>query len=380
MAGLYRDVNTITLIPNLDNIMSTNRTHNFSAGPAALPLDVLKKAQEEFLDYRGTGTSIIEMSHRGPEYTEVDRQARERLSRVFGLDDDFEILLYHGGASLQFLMVPYNFMYGKTADYINTGTWSKKAIKEAKVFGDVHVAFSSEDSNFTRIPSDEELSFSGKGEYVHFTSNNTIFGTQYPKEPNSDGLPLACDASSDFLSRPVDIKRYGVLYAGAQKNAGPAGLGIVILRKDVLEKARKENVSSMLSYPVQVGTLFNTPPVFGIYIFNYVLDWIEKKGGVKAMERLNREKARLLYKEIDRDDFYRGTAEKDSRSLMNVTFRLKDESLEKTFLEASKEADMNGLKGHRSVGGIRASIYNACPKESVDALVSFMQEFRRTHG
>jgi phosphoserine aminotransferase len=360
--------------------MNQKRVHNFSAGPAALPLEVLQKAQEELADYRGAGASIVEMSHRGPEYTEIDQQARDRLRRMLGLTDDFEILFYQGGASLQFLMVPYNFNYGKTADYINTGAWSKKAIKEAKVFGDVHVAFTSEDSNFNRIPSDDELKFSGKGEYVHFTSNNTIFGTQFRKEPASDGLPLACDASSDFLSRPLDIKRYGVLYAGAQKNAGPAGLTIVILRKDLLEKARTENVSSMLSYPVQVGTLFNTPPVFGVYIFNYVLEWLEGKGGLDAMDRLNQEKAAILYDEIDRDDFFYGTAEKGSRSLMNVTFRLKDESMEKTFIEESKKADMSGLKGHRSVGGFRASIYNACPRESVEALVDFMREFRRKHG
>lgn len=360
--------------------MSLKRSHNFSAGPAILPLEVLEKAQNELSDYRNSGSSIIEMSHRGPEYTEVDRQARERLSRILGLDDNFEILFYQGGASLQFLMVPYNFNYKKTADYINTGSWSKKAIKEAKVFGNVHVAYSSENKNFTMVPEDHELIFSGKGEYVHFTSNNTIFGTQFRREPASDGLPLACDASSDFLSRPVDIKRYGVLYAGAQKNAGPAGLTIVILRKDLLKKARSENTSSMLSYPTQVGTLFNTPPVFGVYIFNYVLEWIESKGGLEALDKLNREKAAILYQEIDRDDFYRGTAEKESRSLMNVTFRLQDEELEKTFLEASKKENMSGLKGHRSVGGIRASIYNACPRESVEALVKFMQDFRKQHG
>ncbi len=360
--------------------MTQKRAHNFSAGPAVLPLEVLQKVQSEFTDYRGSGSSLIEMSHRGPEYTEVDRQARERLSRILGLGDEFEILFYQGGASLQFLMVPYNFNTGKTADYINTGSWSKKAIKEAKVFGNVHIAYSSEETNFNKVPKDEELKFSGKGEYVHFTSNNTIFGTQYHKEPASDGLPLACDASSDFLSRPRDIKRYGVLYAGAQKNAGPAGLTIVILRKDFLEKARTENVSSMLSYPTQVGTLFNTPPVFGVYIFNYVLEWIENKGGLEAIDRLNRKKAGLLYEELDRDDFYKGTAEKESRSLMNVTFRLQNEELEKTFIEESKEAGMSGLKGHRSVGGIRASIYNACPMESVEALVAFMQDFRKKHG
>lgn len=360
--------------------MTLKRAHNFSAGPAALPLEVLEKAQKEFVDYRGAGSSIIEMSHRGPEYTEVDQLARERLTKLLGLGDDFEILFYQGGASLQFMMVPYNFMVDKTADYINTGSWSKKAMKEAKLFGKVHTAFSSEETNFNRIPDDKELTFSGEGEYAHFTSNNTIYGTQFPQEPASDQLPLVCDASSDFLSRPLDIKRYGVLYSGAQKNAGPAGLTIVVLKKDFLEKARRENVSSMLSYPTQVGTLYNTPPVFGVYIFNYVMEWIENKGGLEAIDKRNREKAGILYNEIDRDDFYHGTAEKSSRSLMNVTFRLQNEELEKAFLEQSKEAGMSGLKGHRSVGGVRASIYNACPKESVEALVSFMQEFRQTNG
>lgn len=360
--------------------MTIQRANNFSAGPAVLPLEVLQKAQEEMLNYRGSGSSIIELSHRGPEYTEVDRMARERLTRILGLGDDFEILFYQGGASLQFMMIPYNFMFGKTADYINTGTWSKKAIKEAKIFGDVHVAFTSEETNFSRVPTDDELKFSGKGEYLHFTSNNTIFGTQFKKEPASDGMLLACDASSDFLSKPLDMSRYGVLYAGAQKNAGPAGVTIVILRKELLEKARRENVSSMLSYPVQVGTLYNTPPVFGVYIFQYVLEWIEEKGGLEAMDKMNHDKAALLYDEMDKDDFFRGTAENASRSLMNVTFRLKEEDLEKTFIEESKKAGLSGLKGHRSVGGMRASIYNACPTTSVEALVSFMQEFRRKYG
>ncbi|MDI6401388.1 3-phosphoserine/phosphohydroxythreonine transaminase [Balneolaceae bacterium ANBcel3] len=360
--------------------MKPNRAHNFSAGPAALPYEVLQKAHKELLDYRGAGASIIEMSHRGPEYTEIDLSARKRLKALLGMDDDFEILFLQGGASLQFMMVPYNFMFQKTADYINTGVWSKKAIKEAHLFGDVHVAFSSEDTGFDRVPEDQQIKLSGKGEYAYFTSNNTIYGTQYAKEPNCGELPLVCDASSDFLSKPLDIKKYGVLFAGAQKNAGPAGLTVVILRKDFLEKARKENVSSMLSYPVQTGTLFNTPPVFGVYIFNYVLEWIEEKGGLSAMDIYNQEKAAILYDEIDKDDFYRGNAHKDSRSLMNVTFRLPSEELEKKFILESGQSGLSGLKGHRSAGGIRASIYNACPKESVEALVSFMQAFRAKNG
>lgn len=358
-----------------------HRAHNFSAGPAVLPLEVLQKVQSELVDYRGAGSSIMEMSHRGPEYTEVDRMARERLSKLMGLGDDFEILFLQGGASTQFMTVPYNYLgEGKSADYINTGSWSKKAIKEAKILGDVHIAFSSEDSNFNRIPEDSELDLNSNAEYVHFTSNNTIFGTEFHKEPETSGVPLVCDASSNILSKPVDTKKYGLIYAGAQKNAGPSGLTIVVIRKDFLEKARKNGIPSMISYHTHAGTLFNTPPTFGVYFFNEVLAWVEKLGGLEGMSRRNREKGKILYDEIDKDDFYRGTAEEKSRSLMNVTFRLPTEELEKEFFLESKNHDMVGLKGHRSVGGVRASIYNACPPGSVQALVDFMRDFRSRKG
>lgn len=357
------------------------RAHNFSAGPAALPLEVLEEAQKEFTLYGGSGSSIIELSHRGPEYIEVDARARERLSSLLGLGDDFEIMFLQGGASHQFMMVPFNFLdKGKTADYINTGTWSKKAIKEAKLFGNVHVPFSSEESNFNRVPDNDELRFSANAEYVHFTSNNTIFGTQFSKEPETNGVPLVCDASSDFLSRPLNMDKYGIIYAGAQKNAGPAGLTIVIIRKSFLDKGRKEGIPTILNYNTHVGTMFNTPPVFGVYMFNKVLAWIERMGGLEAMAERNKSKALDLYKEIDTDDFYKGTTQVNSRSLMNVTFRLANESLEKAFLAEAEKQNLKGLKGHRSVGGIRASIYNACEVESIEALSKFMKEFRQKHS
>ncbi len=357
-----------------------NRIHNFSAGPAALPLEVLQKAQEELLDYHGKGASIIEMSHRSPEYTEINAQAEERMLKLLGASDDYKVLYLQGGASTQFMMVPYNFLQsGETADYINTGAWSKKAIKEAKAFGNVNVAFSSEEQNFNRVPKQSELKLTDNAKYLHFTSNNTIFGTEFSTEPVAN-VPLVCDASSDFLSHPVDINKYGIIYAGAQKNLGPAGVTVVVIRKDFLEKARTEGVPTMLSYKTHAEKLFNTPPVFAVYFVNLVLEWLESKGGTAAMQKINAEKAGLLYGEIDKDDFYRGTAEVESRSKMNVTFRLQSEDLEKKFLAEAAQNSLSGLKGHRSVGGIRASIYNACTLESVKTLVSFMSDFRNSNG
>lgn len=353
------------------------RAHNFSAGPAALPLSVLETAKNEFSNYAGSGSSIIELSHRGKEYIAVDAQAQERLKEVLGLGDDFEIFFLQGGASTQFMMVPFNFLDKESAaDYILTGTWSKKAIKEAKHFGTANVAFTSEDSNFSRVPTHADLKLDPNAKYVHFTSNNTIFGTQFRVEPETNGVPLVCDASSDFLSRPLDIKKYGLIYAGAQKNAGPAGLTIVIIRKDFLAGGKKEGIPTIVNYNTHVATMFNTPPVFGVYMFNLVLGWILDNGGLAAMEKRNADKANLLYNEIDKDNFYTGTTEIASRSHMNVTFRLATEELEKQFVKEAEVRNLSGLKGHRSVGGIRASIYNACEPESVQALVDFMQDFR----
>lgn len=354
-----------------------NRIHNFSAGPAVLPLEVLQKAQAEFVDFRGTGTSIIEKSHRGTDYVEVDAQARQSFIDILGLGDDFEVLFLQGGASTQFLTVPYNFLGAdETADYINTGSWSSKAIKEAKYFGTVNEAFSSANSNFSRVPTNNELSLTPGARYVHFTSNNTIFGTQFKTEPETNGIPLVCDASSDFLSRRIDVSKYGIIYAGAQKNLGPAGVTVVIIRKDFLAKTKESGVPTMHNYHTHAGKMFNTPPVFAVYMVKLVLDWIQDKGGLNYFKAFNEEKAGLLYTEIDTDDFYQGTAEVASRSNMNVCFRLPSEELEAKFVNEATAVGLDALKGHRSVGGIRASIYNACPRQSVVALVDFMKIFR----
>ncbi len=358
-----------------------NRVHNFSAGPATLPLEVLKKAQQELTEYQDMGRSVMEISHRSPQYEEIDRQAKSRLKDLLGLGNDFEIMFLQGGASSQFMMAPYNFVrQDQTADYIDTGRWSDKAMKEARIFGNVHSAYSSAESGYDRVPTDDQLAFSDNPRYVHFTSNNTVAGTQFSTEPETNGVPLVCDASSDFLSKPIDVSRYGIIYAGAQKNVGPAGVTIVIVRKDFLAKANTENVPTILQYQTHAEKIFNTPPVFNVYMVNLVLEWIQEKGGLSYFKKFNEEKAALVYDEIDKDDFYEGAVEKDSRSLMNVTFRLKDDSLESKFLTEAAEHDLMTLKGHRSVGGMRASIYNACPRESVEALVNFMRDFRDQNG
>lgn len=358
-----------------------NRIHNFSAGPAVLPIEVLEKAQSELTEYKNKGRSIMEMSHRSAEYTEIDQQAKARLSSLLGLGDDFHVLFLQGGASSQFMMAPFNFLSNdETADYIDTGRWSDKAITEAKLFGNVHIPFSSAEGNYDRVPTQDDLEFSDNPVYVHFTSNNTVAGTQFPAEPDTNGVPLVCDASSDFLSRPIDVKKYGIIYAGAQKNVGPAGVTIVIIRKDFLQKAETGAVPTILQYKTHVGKIFNTPPTFNVYMVNLVLEWIEEQGGLPHFEKFSKEKATLLYDEIDKDDFYRGAVEKESRSLMNATFRLPSEELEQKFLSEAANHDMVALKGHRSVGGIRASMYNAMPLESVETLVSFMQNFRDSNG
>ncbi len=356
------------------------RSFNFSAGPSNLPTSVLEQAQAELLDYKGTGSSIMELSHRGPEYIEIDAQAQARIRSLYGVGDEFEVMFLQGGASLQFMMVPYNFGFGRTMTYLNTGEWARKAQKEAKLFGTVHEGFSSESINYIRVPKNGEFSVAPGSAYLHFTSNNTIFGTRYAAEPDAGAVPLVCDASSDFLSRPLDMARYGLIYAGAQKNAGPAGVTIVLVRKDFLATARTEGMSTMLAYKTHVGTMFNTPNTFGVYLVNLVAGWVEAQGGLTGIQALNERKAGKLYAEIDRDGFYTGTAETDSRSRMNVTFRLPSEDLEKRFVKEAEALDLDGLKGHRSVGGIRASIYNAMPEAGVDALTAFMAEFRRKNG
>ena len=357
-----------------------DRVHNFSSGPAKLPQEVLKTAKEELLNYRGIGRSVMEISHRSPEYTEINHQASSRLKQLLNAGDDWNVLFLTGGASSQFMMVPFNFLNRKrTADYIDTGRWSAKAIKEAENFGNVHVSFSSKDSGYASVPKQIDLTHSKSPAYLHYTSNNTVAGTQFSTEPMADA-PLVCDASSDFLSRPINLDKFGLIYAGAQKNLGPAGVTVVMVKDSFLENQRSETIPTILNYSTHTDRIFNTPPVFPVYMVNLVLEWIQQKGGVEYFQAYNDQKANLLYNEIDRDDFYRGAVNKDSRSKMNVTFRLYDQDLEPTFIQEAEKRGLVDLKGHRSVGGIRASIYNACDMESVEALVKFMQGFRSSKG
>ncbi len=357
------------------------RLHNFSAGPGALPVSVLEEAQQEMLVYGGAGASIMEISHRSPEYTAVADSARHQLTALLGLGDDWHVLFLQGGASLQFYQTALNFLSdGQTADYVNTGSWSKKAIAEARRVGDVNVAASSADDNFSHIPPVASWAHSKRPAYVHITSNNTIFGTQFQEDPVSAPAPVICDASSDFLSRPMDLTPYSVIYAGAQKNIGPAGVTVVLIRKSFLEQASQKDLPTMLDYRVHAEKLFNTPPVFAVYMVEKVLRWIAGEGGLLGMKSRNEEKAALLYERIDRTDFYRGTARPDSRSKMNVTFRLPSEELESAFIADAKKEGLVALKGHRSAGGIRASIYNACELSSVEALVGFMTDFEKKNG
>jgi len=355
------------------------RIHNFSAGPAALPLPVLEEIQAEFLNFKGSGMSITEMSHRSKWFDDVIEDASVRVRRLLNLDDRFHVLFLQGGASLQFCMVPMNLLPDdQSADYVNTGTWATKAIKEARIQGKtVHVIASSEDKNFSYIP--REISLSHGAAYVHITSNNTIKGTQWASFPDAGTAPLICDMSSDIFSRPFDASPFGLVYAGAQKNLGPAGVTLVIVRQDMVERV-PQDLPTMLKYTtfVENKSMFNTPPCFAVYTIQLVLKWLEETiGGLEAMDRVNREKADLLYHTIDRSEFYTGTAGMDSRSMMNVTFRLPSEDLEKQFVREATEQGLSGLKGHRSVGGCRASIYNASSLEAIQALVDFMGGFEQ---
>lgn len=360
----------------------TKRIHNFNAGPAALPLPVLEEIRDELIDFKGSGMSIIEASHRSKWFDDVINEAVERTKRLLKLDDNFEVLFIQGGASLQFCMIPMNLaLAGKPVDYINTGTWSAKAIKEAEIQGlNVNVPASSEDKGFSYIPRDFNLSKDAS--YVHFTSNNTIKGTQWSEFPEAGDVPLVCDMSSDIMCRPFDPEPFGLIYAGAQKNIGPAGTAMVIIRKDMLDRV-PNNIPTMLKYSTfaEKNSMFNTPSCFVIYTISLVLKWLEETvGGLEKMEQLNNEKADLLYSFFDSSDFYKGTAEKDSRSLMNVTFRLPTEELEKRFVEEATANDLGGLKGHRSVGGCRASIYNATGIDAIQDLVAFMKNFEAKEG
>ena len=362
--------------------MSVQRIYNFSAGPAILPVEVLEEAQRDLVALPGVGMSVMEISHRSKPFDAIIQRAEADLRSLGGVPDGYKVLFLQGGASLQFSAVPMNLLRdGTSADYIVTGDWSKKALKEAKKVGATRVAATSEDGGFRRIPAQAELRLDSGAAYAHMTSNNTIFGTQFQYVPDTGAVPLVCDASSDIFSRPIDVSKFGLIYAGAQKNLGPSGVTLVIIREDLLERS-SDSLPSMLSYRTQAGagSLYNTPPVFGIYILGLVLRWMIGQGGLQAIAAVNDRKAATLYAELDRTEFWRPHAERDSRSAMNVTFRLPSEDLEKKFVKEATEAGFDGLKGHRSVGGLRASIYNAFPEAGVNALVQFMQEFERKNG
>jgi phosphoserine aminotransferase len=361
---------------------TVNRIYNFSAGPSVMPLPVLEQAQRDLVALPGVGMSVMEISHRSKTFEDILARAIADLKELAGLDDSYTALMLQCGASLQFSMVPMNLLGpGQTADYIDTGSWADKAVKEAKRVGSVNVTGSTKADNYNRIPRPDEIRLTSGAAYVHVTSNNTIEGTEWKEPPATGDVPLVADASSDIFSRPMDFRRFGLVYAGAQKNLGPSGLTLVLVREDLLERS-SASLPTMLNYKVlaENNSLYNTPPTFGIYLLGLTMQWLKSLGGLSGIAAVNARKAAKLYGEIDRTGFYRGTAQKDSRSLMNVTFRLSSEDLEKAFEKEATASGLDGLKGHRSVGGMRASIYNAFPEEGVDALVEFMREFEKKRG
>ena len=359
-----------------------SRIYNFSAGPAVLPVPVLEEAQRDLVELPGVGMSVLEISHRSKPFDEIIQGAETDMRALAGIPANYKILFLQGGASLQFSMVPMNLLTpGLTADYIVTGDWGKKALKEAKKVGATNVAASTEAGNFKEIPAQSDLKLTAGAAYVHMTSNNTIHGTEWQYMPDCGAAPLVCDMSSDMYSRPIDISKYALIYAGAQKNLGPSGVTVVVIREDMLGRSA-DSLPTMLNYKTHAenGSLYNTPPVFGIYILRLVLKWMTNLGGLTKVQEINERKAGLLYAELDRTAFWKPHAAKASRSRMNITFRLPTEDLEKLFVKESTTAGFDGLKGHRSVGGLRASIYNAFPEQGIIDLVAFMKEFERRHG
>lgn len=359
-----------------------NRIFNFSAGPAVLPVPVLEEAQQNLVELPGVGMSVLEISHRSKTFEDILAKTEADVRALGKVPANYKVLFLQGGASMQFSMVPLNLLTaGATADYIVTGAWSQKAVKEAQRVGTVNIAATTESDNFSRLPGPAEIKLTPGAAYVHLTTNNTLFGTEWPAEPAVGDAPLVADTSSDMFSRPIDVSKYGLIYAGAQKNLGPSGVTLVIIREDLLARSQK-SLHTMLNYAVHAenGSMYNTPPCFGIYLMGLVMKWGLAQGGLDAINAANTRKAAKLYAEIDRSGFYRGTADKASRSRMNITFRLPSEDLEKTFVKESTAAGLDGLKGHRSVGGMRASIYNAFPEAGIDALVAFMQEFEKKNG
>lgn len=371
-------------VSDLSTENSPKNVHNFYAGPAVLPRSVLEKAQAELLDYAGTGISILEMSHRSPAFENVMQKTEADLRELLDIPANYKVLFLQGGASTQFAMIPMNLRAaGASADYVINGSWGTAALKESQKLGPTRIAASTESTNFDRISAPESLDLDPQAAYLHYTSNETIHGVQYPQAIQTpEGVPLVCDMSSDFASHPLNINQYGLIYAGAQKNAGPSGVTIIIIREDLLARV-PANLPTMLNYQVQAAkkSMYNTPPCFAIYIVGLVMEWLKELGGLSAIAGINQKKANLVYAAIDESGgFYRGHAQPESRSLMNISFRLPTEELEKAFAKEAEGNGLIGLKGHRSVGGLRASLYNALPLESVDMLVDFMREFQRKNG
>ena len=353
------------------------RVYNFSAGPAVLPEEVLQEAADEMLDYRGTGMSVMEMSHRSKAYDTIIKEAEADLRELLNIPDNYKVLFLQGGASQQFAMIPMNLMKNRVADYIVTGQWAKKAYQEASLYGKANKIASSEDKTFSYIPDCSDLPISEDADYVYICENNTIYGTKFKTLPNTKGKPLVADVSSCFLSEPVDVTKYGVIYGGVQKNIGPAGVVIVIIREDLITEDVLPGTPTMLRYKIHADadSLYNTPPAYGIYICGKVFKWLKKMGGLEAMKERNEKKAKILYDYLDESELFKGTVRKEDRSLMNVPFITGNEELDAKFVKEAKEAGFENLKGHRTVGGMRASIYNAMPIEGVEKLVEFMKKF-----
>ncbi len=353
------------------------RVYNFSAGPAILPEEVLQKAAQEMLDYKGSGMSVMEMSHRGKEFKQIIESAEANLRDLMNIPENYKVLFLQGGASLQFAMVPLNLMRkSKKADFVNTGQWTKKAIAEAKKFGEINIVASSEGDNFTCIPKLDPATFSKDADYFHIATNNTIYGTAYKDIPQTGDVPLVADMSSNILSEPIDVSKFGVIFAGAQKNIGQAGVTIVIIREDLVGEVAKD-VPSLLNYKIQVdnGSLYNTPPCYSIYIAGLVFEWVKQNGGLLGMQKRNKEKAQILYDYLDSSTLFSSPVQKTSRSMMNVPFVTGNKELDAEFIEQASQRGLKTLKGHRTIGGMRASIYNAMPIAGIKALVSFMKEF-----
>lgn len=373
----YKRVKIIKCFETLKEDMQVSRVYNFSAGPAVLPEEVLKEAADEMLDYNGTGMSVMEMSHRSKAYQQIIDEAEQDLRDLMNIPDNYKVLFLQGGASTQFAMIPMNLMKNGVADYIVTGQWAKKAYQEAQKFGKANKIASSEDKTFSYIPDCSDLPISEDADYVYICENNTIYGTKYKTLPNTKGKVLVSDVSSCFLSEPVDVTKYGIIYGGVQKNIGPAGVVIVIIREDLIPEEPLEGVPTMLQYKIHAdnGSMYNTPPAYGIYICGKVFKWIKKMGGLEVMKKHNEEKAKILYDFLDQSELFKGTVVKEDRSLMNVPFVTGNEELDAKFVKEAKEAGFENLKGHRTVGGMRASIYNAMPIEGVKKLVEFMKKF-----